>query len=190
MVCPRMTSGHPDPRVTGIVRYIQDHLEEPLPVSTLARMANLSESRLRVLFVAQTGLGPGQYVRRLRLRRGRALIERTFLSVKEVMGLVGYKDARQFARDFRREHGAPPSEMGAAGNRRPGSPSLNPPDTGGSAQHPSAIRDGSTPNVEWRAMGARRDDEPSPNHPRDPTIRANDAPHAGGRRTVRESRRV
>jgi AraC-like DNA-binding protein len=67
----------------------------------------------------------------LRLRRARLLIERTFLSVKEVMGLVGYSDPSHFSRDFRRFHGVSPSALRGRGivtplPREPGS-SVKPP---------------------------------------------------------------
>jgi transcriptional regulator GlxA family with amidase domain len=114
-----MTRGTPDPRITWIVGYIQEHLQESLSVPQLARLVNLSESRFRSLFARQTGAAPAQYIQRLRLRRARLLLERTFLSVKEVMGLVGYNDPSHFARDFRREHGVAPSDVRT--------PSLDPP---------------------------------------------------------------
>jgi AraC-like DNA-binding protein len=108
-VIPGMTSGLPDPRVTWVVDYLQRELSRPDVGRDLAARVNLSPSRLRALFVAQTGMSPLRYLQHVRLRRARLLIERTFLSVKEVMALVGYNDPSHFARDFRREHGAPPS---------------------------------------------------------------------------------
>jgi transcriptional regulator GlxA family with amidase domain len=85
------------------------HLAVPLAIARLAASVNLSPSRFRALFMAQIGLPPAVYLRRLRLRRARLLIERTFLSETAVMGLVGYSDPSHFARDFRRQHGASPS---------------------------------------------------------------------------------
>ena len=122
-----MTAG-PDQRITLIVNRLQRHMAEPMSVAALAQMINLSESRFRALFTAQTGVAPGQYLQRLRLRRARLLLERTFLSVKEIMALVGYNDPSHFARDFRREHGAAPSEVRAPGTRHEErSPSVDPP---------------------------------------------------------------
>ena len=110
---------------------MQRHLAEPMAVTALASRINLSPSRFRALFTAQTGVGPAQYLQWLRLRRARLLLERTFLSVKEVMGLVGYNDPSHFARDFRRLHGAPPTAfrgraVTAAGDDGNGS-SVDPP---------------------------------------------------------------
>src|SRR3954471_16944838 len=104
-----------DPRISWIVTYMQQHAAEPMRVADLAARVNLSPSRFRALFVKQTTMAPAVYLQRLRLRRARLLIERTFLNVKEVMALVGYNDPSHFARDFRRQHGAPPSSFRAHG---------------------------------------------------------------------------
>jgi transcriptional regulator GlxA family with amidase domain len=100
-----------DSRITWIVAHMQRHTAEPLVIDDLARLVNLSPSRFRVLFIAQTGFPPVRYLQRLRLRRARLLLEGTLLSVKEVMALVGYNDASHFSRDFRRQHGASPTEF-------------------------------------------------------------------------------
>jgi len=126
-----MTPARPDPRITWIVDYIHRELARPLSVAELSALINLSSSRFRILFAAQVGVPPLRYVQALRLRRARLLVERTFLSVKEVMALVGYNDPSHFARDFRRAHGVPPSalrpdELVTSMPRRTG-PSMDPP---------------------------------------------------------------
>ncbi|MEO6236537.1 MAG: AraC family transcriptional regulator [Vicinamibacterales bacterium] len=100
-----------DARVTWAVAEMHRRMAEPLTIESLAAAVNLSGSRFRQLFLAQTGSPPQPYLQRLRLRRARLLIERTFLSVKEVMALVGYNDPSHFSRDFRRCHGVPPSAL-------------------------------------------------------------------------------
>jgi AraC family transcriptional regulator, glycine betaine-responsive activator len=110
-----MTADRIDPRISWTVAHMQRHLAEPMAVTALAGRINLSPSRFRALFTAQTGVAPAQYLQWLRLRRARLLLERTFLSVKEVMGLVGYNDPSHFARDFRRLHGAPPTAFRGRG---------------------------------------------------------------------------
>jgi AraC family transcriptional regulator of arabinose operon len=104
-----------DRRITWAVGHMQRHLAEPHGIPDLAALVNLSPSRFRHLFRAQIGIGPAQYLQRLRLRRARLLIERTFLSVKEVMALVGYNDPSHFSRDFRRCHGVAPSTLRGRG---------------------------------------------------------------------------
>ena len=104
-----------DWRITWTVEYMQGHIAEPLTIPELAAQVNLSPSRFRDLFGAQTGMGPLLYLQRLRLRRARLLLERTFLTVKEVMALVGYNDPSHFSREFRREHGVAPSTLRGSG---------------------------------------------------------------------------
>jgi AraC family transcriptional regulator, arabinose operon regulatory protein len=108
-----------DARVTWAVAEMQARMAEPFKMAELAGRVNLSTSRFRHLFAAQTGLPPSQYLRRMRLRRARLLLERSFLSVKEVMALVGYNDPSHFSRDFKQFHGVLPSIVGG-----PGAPGL------------------------------------------------------------------
>ena len=109
-----MSGRAPDPRITWIVDFMHRHMAEPLTIATLAARVNLSRSRFADLFAAQTGVAPMRYLQRVRLRRARLLVERSFLSVKEVMALVGYNDPSHFARDFRREHGMAPTALRTA----------------------------------------------------------------------------
>jgi len=104
-----MAAARIDPRISWIVVHLQRHYAEPLTVTGLAALINLSPSRFRALFAAQTGVAPTRFLQRLRLRRARLLLEHSFLSVKEVMAAVGYSDPSHFARDFRRAHGISPS---------------------------------------------------------------------------------
>jgi AraC family transcriptional regulator of arabinose operon len=124
-----------DSRITSAVAHMHSHLAEPLAISQLAALVNLSPARFRHLFKAQYGVGPSQYLQNLRLRRARVLIERTFLSVKEVMALVGYNDPSHFSRDFRRVHGVSPSEL-----RRPGTATSPAPAPASSSETPSQRR--------------------------------------------------
>lgn len=118
-----MSRPGPDPRITWIVDYMLRHMSEPLSVATLAERVNLSRSRFIALFTAQTGVAPMRFLQRVRLRRARLLVERTFLSVKEIMALVGYNDPSHFARDFRREHGTAASALRTEGLTTPLQPS-------------------------------------------------------------------
>jgi len=108
-----------DSRVTWAVAEMQARMAQPFRMAEMAAATNLSPSRFRHLFTTQTGLPPSQFLRRMRLRRARLLLERSFLSVKEVMALVGYNDPSHFSRDFKQFHGVLPSIV-----RSPGAPGL------------------------------------------------------------------
>lgn len=109
-----------DPRIAVIIARIEDNLETAPSIPALAAAAGLSTSRFAHLFRQETGVAPGRYLHRLRMERARVLLERTFLSVREVMARVGFRDPSHFSRDFRRFHGIPPSAV--RGTTRPGPP--------------------------------------------------------------------
>lgn len=103
-----------DPRIDWAIAHIEDTLQQPLRITEMAQTVNLSTSRFTRLFRAATGLSPARYIQVRRLERARILIARTFLTVKEVMGKVGYNDPSHFTRDFSREYGVSPSRMRAS----------------------------------------------------------------------------
>jgi transcriptional regulator GlxA family with amidase domain len=103
-----------DPRIDWAIGHIEHSLQQPLRVSDMAQTVNLSTSQFTRLFRAATGVAPARYIQLRRLERARLLIARTFLTIKEVMGQVGYNDPSHFTRDFSREYGAPPSRVRAS----------------------------------------------------------------------------
>ena len=108
-----MEAVDPDPRIAWVVAHMEQHLASRMAVTDLAGRVNLSTSRFRALFAAHTGMSPAHYLQWLRLQRARVLLERTFLSVREVRDQVGYHDPSHFTRDFRRLHGRRPKDVRA-----------------------------------------------------------------------------
>ena len=100
-----------DPRIAAIIARIEESLDTTPNVPALAAEAGLSTSRFAHLFRQETGVAPGRYLHRVRMERARVLLERTFLSVREVMVRVGFRDPSHFSRDFRRFHGIAPSAV-------------------------------------------------------------------------------
>ena len=100
-----------DPRVEDAIAFIESHLHTAISIPALASREELSVSQLTRLFRRATGTTPAMYMHRLRMERARILIERTSLSVTEVMAQVGIADPSHFARDFRRAHGFSPRTL-------------------------------------------------------------------------------
>ncbi|MET7338939.1 helix-turn-helix domain-containing protein [Nonomuraea sp. NPDC005650] len=65
------------PAVDGVLRMLETHYTEPLPLSLLARHVGLSPSYLAELFTAQLGVSPARHQARLRIRRARTLLAET-----------------------------------------------------------------------------------------------------------------
>lgn len=99
-----------DERVRSAIDLMETHLQRELSLEEMAQSVNLSASRLRHLFKAETGVAPAHYLKVMRLRRAQELITTTYLSMKQVMTSVGVHDTGHFAKDFKRVYGLTPVE--------------------------------------------------------------------------------
>lgn len=89
---------------------IKNQKNRRLFVTDLAAHVRLSPSRLRQLFRREMGISPAKYMRMLRLESAKSLLEGSLLSVKEIVGEVGYGDVSHFVRDYRIRYKVRPSE--------------------------------------------------------------------------------
>lgn len=110
-------SGRVDHRVRRAIELMDYHRAAPLSIGELAQAVNLSASHFTRLFKTEVGFTPAQYDRARRLEHARQLIVETFLSIKEVMGLVGWADPSHFSRDFTAHFGESPARVRAGTSR-------------------------------------------------------------------------
>ena len=96
-------------RVRKAIALAEESLHKGWSPAKLAALVNLSPSRFHQLFKEETGEPPARYLRRLRMRRARELLETTHLSVKQVMAGVGLADESHFVRDFKKTYGLTPA---------------------------------------------------------------------------------
>src|SRR5277367_1726273 len=101
-------------RIEETVAYMQQHLDQPLQVATLAAKANFSPSHFFVLFKRRVGSAPIDYFTRMRMQHACRLLCETNLSVKEVAAKLGYDDPFYFSRVFKSVNRQAPSGYRAA----------------------------------------------------------------------------
>lgn len=99
-----------DQRVEVVISAIQTDFARAWDIARLARLVNLSPSRLRHLFKAETGKTPAKYLKSIRMREAEKLLRTTFLNVKEIMNRVGISDESYFGHEFKKEYGSAPSK--------------------------------------------------------------------------------
>ena len=97
-------------KVAGAIIYMSEHVDEPLRVSTLARLAGLSADYFAQLFKVQTGCSPRDYLHLLRIHRACRLLQTTALGIKQIADQLGYQDQFHFSRKFKGFQGLSPTE--------------------------------------------------------------------------------
>lgn len=104
-------------RVEIIIAHMEGDLRRQVTLDEMAPQVNLSPSRLRHIFKADTGVSLKQYQKQLRMQKARELLEDSFLSVKEIMIEIGISDRNHFARSFRKTFGTTPTQHRRATRR-------------------------------------------------------------------------
>ncbi|MGL6161192.1 helix-turn-helix domain-containing protein [Microbulbifer sp.] len=97
-----------DRRVQAARVWIDEHLDQPLPLAQLAAIAHLSPRRLSELFKNGFGMTPLQYQTERRMQLARVLLESGNLSVQRIAERVGYSSPAAFSDRFRRHFGRSP----------------------------------------------------------------------------------
>lgn len=73
-----------------VMRWMEEHLAEPLTLATIAAEASVSTRTLTRQFRAQTGESPLQCLIRLRVHRAQELLEATDLGIEQVAAACGF----------------------------------------------------------------------------------------------------
>jgi AraC-like DNA-binding protein len=98
-------------RVEKAKAYLASHLDEPLELAALARVAGCSPSYLSRQFSAETGLTLSRYLRGLRVAKAADFLASGRMNISEAALEVGYQSLSHFARAFQEERGMTPSEF-------------------------------------------------------------------------------
>src|SRR5919107_6220875 len=96
---------------------IEREFAQPLELDDVARRLATSRRQLQRAFAEISGTSFRTFVARVRMLRALDLLREGRLPVREVANNVGYRQPAQFAKTFRRHHGAPPSSFRGDGVR-------------------------------------------------------------------------
>src|SRR5512140_444878 len=94
-----------------VVKYIREHINEPLDRETLAAVAGFSIPHFHRVFTAQVGESAISYIRRLRLERAARKLRMGAVDITEVALAAGYETHAAFSKAFKQQFGFSPSEF-------------------------------------------------------------------------------
>ena len=97
--------------ITGITKYLQEHLAEEVSLSVLAEQFHLNSQYISQLFKSEIGVNFLAYLTNIRMEKAKKLLLSTSLSVAEVAEQSGYGDYRVFTKVFKKNEGSTPSQF-------------------------------------------------------------------------------
>lgn len=98
-----------DERIMAVVRYIDEHISEPLGYREISANCYIAEKSLYRIFKRETGIPLGDYVAERRIATAKLLIS-TGVSAADAAYSVGYRDYSAFYRSFKARVGMSPTE--------------------------------------------------------------------------------
>ena len=95
-------------RIIRALERLQNDFDRPLRIEDIARELGMSVSGFHHHFRAVTAMSPLQFQKRMRLQEARRLMLGEDLDAASAGYRVGYSDASQFNREYKRHFGEPP----------------------------------------------------------------------------------
>ena len=95
-------------RMTRVLEYLAEHLDEAVAPVALARIAGLSARQTERVFARTMGETPRACVRRLRLERAAMRLRKSRVSILAVAVDAGFQSHEAFTRAFRQRFGHSP----------------------------------------------------------------------------------
>src|SRR5688500_19505537 len=97
--------------IEDVMKYIREHISEPLDRETLAAVAGFSVPHFHRVFTSHVGESAISYVRRLRLERAARKLRMGAVDITEVALAAGYDTHAAFGKAFKQQFGLSPSEF-------------------------------------------------------------------------------
>ncbi len=97
--------------IQNAIKIVEEHMgDSEFTVESLGKAVGMSRSNLYKKLMAITGQGPAEFIRTLRIKRGRALLEKSQLQITEIAYMVGFNSLKSFTTNFKAEYGVTPTE--------------------------------------------------------------------------------
>ncbi|WP_274364778.1 AraC family transcriptional regulator [Paenibacillus thermotolerans] len=102
-------------RMNEALEYMENHMDQPLPIEEIAKAAYLSPFHFQRMFHMLTGMTVAEYMRKRKLTLAANELATSSVKVVDVALKYGYDSPEAFAKAFRKLHGISPSEARQSG---------------------------------------------------------------------------
>ncbi len=96
--------------VLTTIDIMRNHLADPLDLSQLAQLNELSARQLTRLFQNHLKMSPMEFYRNLRLEKARDLLDKSSLNITDIAFATGFNQLPHFSRAFTLQFGKSPSQ--------------------------------------------------------------------------------
>lgn len=104
----------PDNPINKSIKYIQEHINQPISISQLAYDLNMSEGNFSNSFKKIIGITPKEYITNLKLIKAKRLLK--VQNVTEVAFSLGYDNISHFIELFKNKYGITPKQFKSIGD--------------------------------------------------------------------------
>ncbi len=101
--------GRADPPTYAALKVMQENVEAPISISSIAMKSGVSIRQLQRRFACLFSTTPTRYYAKIRLWRARSLLQETKLPVIEISQATGFGSHATFSKKYRSEFGKSPS---------------------------------------------------------------------------------
>ncbi|WP_239456707.1 helix-turn-helix domain-containing protein [Pediococcus acidilactici] len=104
--------------ITRAVKFIYDHIEEKVSLSTLTKGLDISKSYLSRIFRQTVGKSVNEFILDIKMKQASYYLQDTSLAVSQIASRLGYEDPYYFSRTFKKSIGKSPREYRKKHNRQ------------------------------------------------------------------------
>lgn len=97
--------------VSKTTSFMQEHVEENIKIDQLCQSFQVSRGHLDRLFQTHLKISASDYLKNLKMKHARKLLEETSLSIKEIAAKIGFSDRTVFSRAFHQHWGQSPISL-------------------------------------------------------------------------------
>ena len=96
-------------KIQEALRYIEKNFTKPLDMAIISNYVNMNYTLFSNLFKEHVGINFSGYLRNLRIKNAKLLLQTTNKTVKQIAKEVGYPDDKMFSKLFKKDMGMTPN---------------------------------------------------------------------------------